>query len=79
MACCDACKHWYHSGCVEIPAQVFVDPTMQWFTSLNTVWFCTIIVSCCHHETCLVLGCEGRQQIVQVLFLYIDITFGLLS
>ena len=31
MACCDACKHWYHSGCVEIPAQVFVDPTVQWF------------------------------------------------
>ena len=43
MACCDACKHWYHSGCVEIPVQVFVDPTMQWFTSLNTVWFCTIV------------------------------------
>ena len=31
MACCDACKHWYHSGCVEIPAQVFLDPTVQWF------------------------------------------------
>ena len=31
MACCDACKNWFHADCLAIPVEIFSDPTMQWF------------------------------------------------